>query len=90
MTKPNLIPYIGKFLKCSFFYNCLSGNTCKNAKPTETLVLYKHQRSSCLTFDLSSKATHIGLPYMYLSIFFSEFTGLFELKFHMEYSEDTM
>ena len=41
-----------------------------------------------LTFDLSSKATHIGLPYTYLSIFFSEFTGLFELKFHMEYSVD--
>ena len=34
--------------------------------------------------DLSSKATHIGLPYTYLSIFFSEF----ELKFHMEYSVD--
>ena len=41
-----------------------------------------------LTFDLSSKATHIGLPYTYLSLFFSEFTGLFELKFHMEYSVD--
>ena len=38
--------------------------------------------------DLSSKATHIGLPYTYLSIFFSDFTGLFELKFHMEYSVD--
>ena len=39
-----------------------------------------------LTFDLSSKATHIGLPYTYLSIFFSDFTGLDEHKFHMEYS----
>ena len=60
----------------------------KIVKPTETLVLYKHQRSSCLTFDLSSTATHIGLTYLYLSIFFSEFTGLFELKFHIEYSVD--
>ena len=38
--------------------------------------------------DLSSKATRIGLPFTYLSIFFSESTGLFELKFHMEYSVD--
>ena len=37
---------------------------------------------------LSSKATHIGLPYTYPRIFFLEFTGLFELKFHMEYSVD--
>ena len=29
-----------------------------------------------------------GLPDTYLSIFFSEFTGLFELKFHMEDSVD--
>ena len=47
----------------------------KNVKP-ETLVVYKHQRSSCLTFDLSSKATHIGLSSTYLSIFFSEFTEI--------------
>ena len=60
----------------------------KNVKPTETLVLYKLLRSSCLTFDLSSKATPIYLPYMYLSSFFSEITVLFELKFHMEYSVD--
>ena len=37
---------------------------------------------------LSSKATHIGLPYTYPRIFFLEFTGLFELKFHVEYSVD--
>ena len=59
-----------------------------SVKLTESLVFYKHQRSNCLTFDLKSKATHIRLPYMYLSIFFSEFIGLFELKFHMEYSVD--
>ena len=37
---------------------------------------------------LSSKATHIGLPYTYPRIFYLEFTGLFEIKFHLEYSVD--
>ena len=41
-----------------------------------------------LTFDLSSKAAHFGLPHVYLNIFFSEWTGLIELQFHMEYSLD--
>ena len=41
-----------------------------------------------LTFDLSSKATDLGLPHTYLNIFFSEITWLFELKFHMKYSVD--
>ena len=38
--------------------------------------------------DLSSNASYIGLPYTYLSIFFSESTGMFEHKFHMENSVD--
>ena len=35
--------------------------------------------------DLSSKATHFGLPQTYLKVFFSEITRPFELKFDMEY-----
>ena len=37
----------------------------KNVEPIETLVLYKHQRSPKvkLTFDLSSKVTHIGTAF---------------------------
>ena len=50
-ARPNLIPnafIFGKILKRSFFYNCLSEIIilAKNVKPIETLVLYKHQRSS--------------------------------------------
>ena len=44
--------------------------------------------------DLSSKATPFGLPHTYLNIILPppppppEVTGLYELKFHMEYSVD--
>ena len=38
---------------------------------------------------LSSKATHIGLLiHIQASFSIIEFTGLFKLKFHMEYSVD--
>ena len=52
----------------------------RNVKPNETLVLYKHQRSSRpLTFH--PRPLILDCP-----IRLSEITGLFELKFHMEYS----
>ena len=42
----------------------------------------KFQRSR-LTFDLSAKSAHIGVPSTYLNIVFSETTKPIELKFHM-------
>ena len=42
----------------------------------------KFQRSR-LTFDLSAKVAHIGVPSTYLNIVFSETTWPIELKFHM-------
>ena len=36
-----------------------------------------------LTFDLSAKVAHIGVPLTYLNIVFSETTKPIELKFHM-------
>ena len=42
----------------------------------------KFQRSR-LTFDLSAKVTHIGVPSTYLNIVFSETTRPIEIKFHM-------
>ena len=42
----------------------------------------KFQRSS-LTFDLSVKVAHIGVPLTYLNIVFSETTRSIDLKFHM-------
>ena len=71
-----------------FLWNCCSEIIilAKNVKPIETLVFISTKGQADL--DLSPNATYIGLPYTYLSIFFSEFTGLFELKFHMEYSAD--
>ena len=38
--------YMGKILKCSFFYNCRNHNTCKKCLTNETTVLYKYQMSS--------------------------------------------
>ena len=42
----------------------------------------KFQRSR-LTFDLSAKVAHIGVPSTYLNIVFSETTRPIETKFHM-------
>ena len=42
----------------------------------------KFQRSR-LTFDLSAKVAHIGVPSTYLNIVFSQTTKSIELKFHM-------
>ena len=36
-----------------------------------------------LTFDLSAKVAHIGVPSTYLNIVFSETTRPMEIKFHM-------
>ena len=52
------------------------------------LNLLRHWFYISTKFDLSSKVTHIGTAFTYLSIFFSEFNWLLELKFHMEYSVD--
>ena len=47
----------------------------------------KFQRSR-LTFDLSAKVTHSGVPSTYLNIVFSETTRQMELKFHMTTPND--
>ena len=47
------------------------------------MAINKFQRSR-LTFDLSAKVTHIGVPSRYQNIVFSETTWPIELKFHME------
>ena len=46
------------------------------------MAINKFQRSR-LTFDLSVKADHIGVPSIYKNIVFSETIGPIELKFHM-------
>ena len=47
------------------------------------MTINKFQRS-WLTFDLSTKAAHIGVPSIYYNIVFSEMIGPIELKFHMK------
>ena len=47
------------------------------------MAINKFQRSR-LTFDLSAKATHIGVPSIYLNIVFSETIGPIELTFHQK------
>ena len=49
----------------------------------------KIQRSR-LTFDLSAKVVHIGVPSTYLNIVFSEITWPIETKFHMTTSYDRL
>ena len=44
------------------------------------MAINKFQRSR-LTFDLSAKASHIGVPSIYLNIVFSETIGPIKLKF---------
>ena len=51
-------------------------------KTNETMAINKCQRSR-LTFDLSAKVAHIGVPSSYLNIVFSETTRPMENKFHM-------
>ena len=46
------------------------------------MPIYKCQRSR-LTFDLSAKVAHIGVPSTYLNIVFSETTRPIEIKIHM-------
>ena len=46
------------------------------------MAIDKFQRSR-LTFDLSAKVTHIGVPLTYLNIVFSETTWPMEIIFHM-------
>ena len=46
------------------------------------MAINKFQRSR-LTFDLSAKVAHIGFPYTYLNIVFSETTRPIEIKIHM-------
>ena len=48
----------------------------------ETMTINKYQRSR-LTFDLSAKVAHIGVPSIYLNIIFSETTRPIEFKFYM-------
>ena len=47
------------------------------------MAINKFQRSR-LTFDLSAKAAHIGVPSIYINIFFSETIRPIELKFQMK------
>ena len=46
------------------------------------MTINKFQRSR-LTFDLSAKVAHIGVPSTYLNIAFSDTTKPMEIKFHM-------
>ena len=46
------------------------------------MPINKFQRSR-LTFDLSAKVAHIGVPSTYLNIVFSQTTWPIEIKFHM-------
>ena len=52
-------------------------------KPNEAIAINKFQRSR-LTFDLSAKVAHTGVPSTYLNIVFSETTSPIELKFHVK------
>ena len=56
---------------------------------SETIPIYKFQRS-CLTFDFSAKAAHIGVPSTYYNIVFSETTRPIELKLHMKTPYDRL
>ena len=47
------------------------------------MAINKFQRSR-LTFDLSAKTAHIGVPSIYLNIAFLETIGPIDLKFHMK------
>ena len=47
------------------------------------MAINKLHRSR-LTFDLSAKAAHIGVPSIYQNIVFSETSGPIDLKFHMK------
>ena len=47
------------------------------------MAINKLERSR-LTFDLSAKAAHIGVPSIYQNIVFSETIGPIELKFDMK------
>ena len=47
------------------------------------LVSINKVQRSRLTFDLSAKVAHIGVPSTYLNIVFSETTLSIETKFHM-------
>ena len=46
------------------------------------MAINKFQRSR-LTFDLSAKVAHSGVPSTYLNVVFSETTRPMEIKFHM-------
>ena len=46
------------------------------------MAINKFQRSR--SFDLSAKAAHIGVPSVYINIFFSETIRPIELKFQMK------
>ena len=47
------------------------------------MAITKFQRSR-LSFDLSAKVAHIGVPSIYLDIVFLETIGPIELNFHMK------
>ena len=69
-----------------FLYNCLGEIRilAKNVKPIETLVLYNiSTKGQADLWSFIQGHSYWTALYIYLSIFFSEFTGLFELKFHM-------
>ena len=51
------------------------------------MAINKFQRSR-LTFDLSAKVAHIGVPPIYLNIVFSESIKPNELNFHMKIPYD--
>ena len=53
------------------------------------MAINKFQRSR-LTFALSAKVAHIGVPSIYLNIFFLQTIGPIKLKFHVKTPYDKL
>ena len=58
-------------------------------EPNETMAINKFQRSR-LTFNISAKVAHIGVPSTHQNIVSSETTMPFEPKFHMKAPYDRL
>ena len=86
-SRSNLLPYAFKreiFWKVDFL-NTVEAKVIIltwYVKTNEAMAINKFQRSR-LTFDLSAKFAHIGVPSTYLNIVFSETTWQIEIKIHM-------
>ena len=70
----------GNFFEKLYFEYCGS-QSLFSLDMFNLVSINKFQRSR-LTFDLSAKVAHIGVPSTYLNIVFSETTKPIEIKFH--------